>query len=148
MSGERVLVARCDNYREDVDQACHGEIRFRWGMSQSDPCDVCGARCGIAVAAWERVELTASAPDPVQAREPDEDAIRAADLCHMAAWVVANPQGSATWVNSVPPSARQHLATWLRTEEVLFRTDESRGSPIGFPSWHFAQTVGLTPEEL
>lgn len=52
----RVLVARCENYREDVDQECHGEIRFRWGMSQSDPCDVCGGRCGVAVAAWERVE--------------------------------------------------------------------------------------------
>jgi hypothetical protein len=84
-------------------------------------------------------------PDIGQAREsdgePDEDAIRAADLCKVAAWLVANPQGSATWLNSVPSQARAHLATWLRTEEVLFRTDASRGSPIGFPSWHFAQTV-------
>jgi hypothetical protein len=58
----RVLVARCDNYREDVDQACHGEIRFRWGMSQSGPCDVCGSRCGVAVAAWERVEPADPSP--------------------------------------------------------------------------------------
>lgn len=81
------------------------------------------------------------AADTGQAREPGEDAIRAADLCKAAAWLVANPQGSATWLNSVPTQARAHLATWLRTEEVLFRTDASRGSPIGFPSWHFAQTV-------
>lgn len=53
----RVLVARCQSYRFDVDRPCAGEVRFRWGQSQSDPCSECRGREGIAVAAWDRVEI-------------------------------------------------------------------------------------------
>jgi hypothetical protein len=53
-----VLVARCERYREDLDAPCTGRIRFRWGQSQA-ACGTCGAYCGVAVAAWERVEQPA-----------------------------------------------------------------------------------------
>lgn len=58
---DRTLVAFCRNVPDyDDGEPCSGEIRFRWGQSQSSLCSVCGARCGIAVAEWDRVEYDAA----------------------------------------------------------------------------------------
>lgn len=54
MSG-LVLVARCGNWDEERGRSCPGELRYCWGQSEA-ACDTCGGRCGIAVAAWVRVE--------------------------------------------------------------------------------------------
>jgi hypothetical protein len=53
------LVARCENFREDVEQPCTGRIRYRWGQPDA-ACDTCDGRCGVAVADWISVE---PAPD-------------------------------------------------------------------------------------
>jgi len=48
------LVAACENVVETTGARCTGRIRYRWGQSDA-PCDTCGGRCGIAVAAWTEV---------------------------------------------------------------------------------------------
>lgn len=75
-----VLVARCKNHREDLDEPCTGRIRFRWGQSQA-ACDTCGGYCGIAVAAWERVE---GGVQPAPAG--DEELREAMELIRARAW--------------------------------------------------------------
>lgn len=76
---DRVLVAACENYREDLDQPCTGLARYRWGQIEA-PCDTCGGRCGIAVAAWLRVERPASGAD----RDPLEFCCGNASRCERA----------------------------------------------------------------
>lgn len=57
--GAVTLVARCENVDETTEARCTGRLRFTWGMPEA-ACDACGARCGIAVAEWLRVEPAAS----------------------------------------------------------------------------------------
>lgn len=54
VEGRRVLIARCENYREDLDQPCTGRLRYRWGQIEA-ACDTCGGFCGVAVADWVEV---------------------------------------------------------------------------------------------
>lgn len=63
----RELVARCENVSEPDGVPCSGHLRYRWGQSDA-PCDTCGGRCGIAVAAWVRVDGT---PQPAE-QDADE----------------------------------------------------------------------------
>jgi hypothetical protein len=46
-----IRIARCDNYREDLDQPCDGRLHFKPGDIEA-PCDTCGARCGYLVAKY------------------------------------------------------------------------------------------------
>jgi hypothetical protein len=46
-----VRIARCDNYREDLDEACTGRLHFQPDDLEA-PCDTCGARCGRLVASY------------------------------------------------------------------------------------------------
>jgi hypothetical protein len=50
-----VLIARCENLQEPDGAPCPGRLTFRWGQSDA-ACDTCGARCGVAVAAWLAVQ--------------------------------------------------------------------------------------------
>lgn len=53
----RELLAHCDNVTDDFKGGrCPGLLRYRWGQSDA-ACDTCGARCGIAVATWARVDV-------------------------------------------------------------------------------------------
>lgn len=52
---DRVLLAACEGVSEPDGTPCTGLARYRWGQIEA-PCDTCGGRCGIAVAAWLRVE--------------------------------------------------------------------------------------------
>lgn len=82
-----VLVARCENYREDVDAPCAGRIRYRWGQTQA-ACDTCGGYCGVAVAAWERVEPAAPAvPAAQRTFAVPQDALEDALQCAWNEWV-------------------------------------------------------------
>lgn len=46
-----VRIARCDNYREDLDEPCAGRLRFEPDDLEA-ACDTCGARCGSMVAKY------------------------------------------------------------------------------------------------
>lgn len=45
-----VRLARCTNYREDVDRPCDGVLAFRTPPASDAACGTCGARCGYMVA--------------------------------------------------------------------------------------------------
>lgn len=67
-----VLLARCENTSWDDkpepprpdgwvrsglrERRCDGVLRYRWGQTEA-ACNVCAARCGIAVADWTSVEV-------------------------------------------------------------------------------------------
>jgi hypothetical protein len=70
----------------------------------------------------------------------------AADICEATAVLLVGratepPSPVDTWIDKIPQEVRGHLAVWMRTEAVAFRTDETRGSVYGFPSWYFARAV-------
>jgi hypothetical protein len=62
-----VLVARCENYREDLDQPCTSTLRYRCGMIQA-ACDTCGGYCGVAVARWTEVASRRAVADDQRER--------------------------------------------------------------------------------
>jgi hypothetical protein len=69
-------------------------------------------------------------------------AATAAAMCKSVAFLISNPvEELPSWLRDVPSPIRQTLATWLRGEAIAFVHDDSRGSPYGFPSWHFASQV-------
>lgn len=45
-----VQLARCENYREDLDMPCDGVLAFRDPPDREASCGTCGGRCGRLVA--------------------------------------------------------------------------------------------------
>jgi hypothetical protein len=52
----RVLIAECENQLEPGGERCPGRLRYARGQTEA-ACDLCGGRCGIAVAAWVAVAV-------------------------------------------------------------------------------------------
>jgi hypothetical protein len=45
------------------------------------------------------------------------------------------------WMSLMHPGVAEPLTLWLRSEAIQFETDARRGSPYGYPSWHFASLL-------
>jgi hypothetical protein len=52
------------------------------------------------------------------------------------------------WMSLMNPEVAEQLVLWLRSEAIQFETSERRGSPYGYPSWHFASVLlGKNPSD-